>query len=153
MWTSHITMNDGQMNLAHKARILVVEDQTAVAMMMVYLLTQAGCDAEVAMTGTRAMKMARAGDFDLITLDVDLPDANGFEICSRLKHDPRLCATPVVFVSGHLCENDQQRAVELGAADYITKPFDTLDFAPRLLSHLETRKSGLVEPPTPASLT
>jgi CheY-like chemotaxis protein len=48
-----------------------------------------------------------------------------------------LCDTPVVFVTGHLCENDQQRAVELGAVDYINKPFDALNFAPRLLSHVE----------------
>jgi DNA-binding response OmpR family regulator len=81
------------------------------------------------------MQMARAGDFDLVTLDVDLPGMNGFEICSRLKENPCLCDTPVVFVTGHLCEDDQQRAVELGAVDYIEKPFEVTDFVFRIKSH------------------
>ena len=108
------------------------------AMMMVYLLTQAGCETEVATTGKKAMQMAETGKFDLITLDVDLPDGNGFKICSRLKENPHLHDTPVVFVSGHPSEEYQQRTVELGAADYITKPFDALDFASRILSHIKT---------------
>lgn len=129
------------MNGAHdietaKPRILIVEDQTAVAMMMVYLLTQAGCETEVATTGKRAMQLAEAGDFDLITLDVDLPDASGFEVCSRLKEHPRLCDMPVVFVSGRSCLEDQQHGLDVGAADYITKPFDALDFTSRILSRM-----------------
>jgi DNA-binding response OmpR family regulator len=130
-------MNDKQRAEMPKARILIVEDQTAVAMMMVYLLTQAGCETEVAATGKKAMQLAAEGDFDLITLDVDLPDANGFKICSRLKENPCLCDTPVCFVSGRPCEQDVQRGFEVGAVDYITKPFDALDFAPRLLSYIK----------------
>ena len=68
-------------------------------MLMVELL-HADCETEVATTGKRAMQMAEEGNFDLITLDVDLPDGNGFNLCSRLKEHPRLCDTPVVFVSG-----------------------------------------------------
>jgi two-component system catabolic regulation response regulator CreB len=124
-----------------KPKILIVEDQTAVAMTMVYLLTQAGCETEVAATGKKAMQKAEAGEFDLITLDVDLPDASGFKICSRLKENPHLHDTPVVFVSGHPHEECQQRAVELGAVDYIIKPFDALDFASRILSHVEPEKN------------
>lgn len=124
-----------------KIKILLVEDETSVAMMMVYLLAQAGCETEVAATGKKAMQLAAEGNFDLITLDVNLPGMNGFEICSRLKQDPRLCDTPVVFVTGQLCEDDQQRAVELGAADYIVKPFNALVFASRVLSYVESEKN------------
>lgn len=109
------------------------------AMMMVYLLTQAGCETEVATTGKKAMQMAETGKFDLITLDVDLPDGNGFKICSRLKENPHLHDTPVVFVSGRPTEECQERAVELGAVDYITKPFDAVDFAPRLLAFIKVK--------------
>ena len=105
------------------------------AMMMVYLLTQAGCETEVATTGVKAMQMARAGDFDLVTLDVDLPGMNGFEICRRLKENPCLCDTPVVFVSGGSSEKNQQRALELGAADFIEKPFEVTNFVFRIKSH------------------
>ena len=122
-------------DMNQKIKILVVEDETSVAMMMVYLLTQAGCETEVAATGTKAMQMARAGDFDLITLDVDLPGMNGFEICSRLKQDPHLEETPVVFVSAGAAIENQQRALDLGAADFIEKPFEVTDFVFRIKSH------------------
>jgi DNA-binding response OmpR family regulator len=117
-------------------KILIVEDDTPDACMMVYLLTSAGCETEVATTGKKAKEMAETGNFDLITLDVDLPDGNGFKLCSRLKEHPRLHDTPVVFVSGRSCVEDQQHGLDVGAADYITKPFETFEFAPRLLSHV-----------------
>jgi putative two-component system response regulator len=81
--------------------------------------------------------MAEAGHFDLITLDVDLPDGNGFKLCSRLKEHPRLRDTPIIFVSGRSSLEDQQHGLDIGAADYITKPFETFEFAPRLLSYIK----------------
>jgi DNA-binding response OmpR family regulator len=121
-----------------KARILIVEDDTPFVMLMVELL-HADCETEVATTGKRAMQMAEEGNFDLITLDVDLPDASGFEICSRLKENPRLRDTPIIFVSGRSGLENQQRGLDVGAADYITKPFETFEFAPRLLSHIKSQ--------------
>jgi DNA-binding response OmpR family regulator len=121
-----------------KARILIVEDQMPVAMMMTFLLARAGCETEVATTGAKAMQTAQEGGFDLITLDVDLPDCNGYTLCSRLKEHPRLCDTPVVFISARCLIEDQQHGLDVGAADYITKPFETFEFAPRLLSHVRS---------------
>jgi DNA-binding response OmpR family regulator len=118
-------------------KILIVEDDTPVAIMMSFLLRRAGCETEVATTGKEAMRLAEAGNFDLITLDVDLPDGNGFKLCSHLKKHPRLCDTSVVIVSGRSCLEDQQHGLDVGAADYITKPFETFEFAPRLLSHVK----------------
>ena len=123
-----------------KPKILIIEDDTPVAMMMVFLLARADCITEVATTGEKAMKLAETGNFDLITLDVDLPDANGFSLCGRLKEHPRLCNTPIVFVSGRSCEQDLHHGFEAGAVDYISKPFDTFEFSPRLLSHIKARK-------------
>ncbi len=117
-----------------KARILIIEDDIPVSMMMVYLLTRADCETEVAATGKVAMQLAEEGDFDLITLDVDLPDGNGFNFCSRLKGHPRLRDTPVIFVSGRLRDENQQRAFELGAVDFIEKPFGASEFVSRVLS-------------------
>ncbi len=123
-----------------KARILVVEDDMPVAMMMIFLLTRADCETEVAATGKKAIQMAEAGNFDLITLNVDLPDGNGFNLCSRLKKHPHLCDTPIVFVSSRSCLEDQQRGLDVGGTDYITKPFETFEFVPRLLSHIKQQK-------------
>lgn len=105
-------------------KILIIEDEASVAMTMRFLLGLAGCEAEIASTKTMAIQMAETGDFVLITMDVNMPDANGFRLCSELKQNPRLREIPVVFVSGQCSLEDQQCGLEVGAADYITKPFD-----------------------------
>jgi putative two-component system response regulator len=124
-----------------KAKILIVEDDTPLAMMMVSLLTRAGCDVQTAWNAERAMRLAEGEVFDLITLDVDLPETSGFEICTRLKENPRLRDTPVVFVSGRPHPEDRQRAFELGAVDYITKPFAAMGFGSRILSHIKAAQT------------
>ena len=122
--------------MTEKPRILIVEDELSVAMTMRFLLGLAGCDAEIADTKVRAIQMAASCRFDLITLDVNLHGANGYEICNELKQNPCLRLTPIVFVSGNSNLEDQQKGLEAGAADFITKPFETFEFAPRLLSHI-----------------
>jgi CheY-like chemotaxis protein len=132
--------------MSGKAKILVVKDQTSVAMMMVFLLTRAGCDVAAAWNAEKALQLAQAGGFDLIALDVSLPGMNGFELCRRLKQNPRLRETPVVFVSGQLDEGEGQRARELGAVDCIKKPFEAINFASRILSHVKPQNDfNLVE--------
>ena len=118
-----------------KPRILVVEDQPDVLRTMLYLLKRVGCETTGAQTGAEAMRLASTGKFDLITLDIDLPGGSGFEIFARLKKLPRWQNTPVVFVSGRPYEEDQQRARELGAVDFILKPFEVKDFVSRILGH------------------
>ena len=137
MWTSHTTMNDTQNRTTPRVRILIIEDDMPLALLMVHLLAQADCETEVATTGKRATQMVQDGNFDLITLDVDLPDDNGLTLYSRLKELPRLRDTPIVFVAGRSCLEDQQHGLDVGATDYITKPFETFEFASRLLSHIK----------------
>jgi DNA-binding response OmpR family regulator len=127
-------MNGDQNNGTPKAKILIVEDETSVAMMMVFLLSRAGCEVQAACNAEKAMRLAQDDNFDLITLDVDLPGMNGFEICRRLKEDARLRQTPIVFISGRPGEEDVRRGLELGAVDYIIKPFDVADFIFRITS-------------------
>ena len=117
-----------------KAKILVIEDHPEVLNTMVFLLEREGCSVVAAQTGVQGMELARDGDFDLITLDVDLPGINGFEICRNLKQDPVLRQMPVMFVSGRSCDKDINHGLALGAVDYITKPFDAMDFVSRILS-------------------
>jgi DNA-binding response OmpR family regulator len=132
--------------MTDKARILVIEDEPGVSMMAVYLLTQAGCEVQAAWNEEKGMQLAQTGGFNLITMNVNLPSMNGFEICRRLKQNPRQRDTPVVFVSECPSEEDQQYAFELGAVDYITKPFDAQDFVSRILSHVSDNNDfGLVE--------
>ena len=123
--------------MSPKIKILVVDDQMAVALMMVFLLTQAGCDVEMALNGAKALQLAQTEIFDLITLDIDMPGVNGFVLFQSLKQIPHLKDTPMIFVSGNSTIENQQRALDLGAADFIEKPFDTQDFLSRILSQVE----------------
>jgi len=118
-----------------KIKILMVEHDTPAVMLMVHLLTCAGCRVKAAGNAAKGMAQAQAGDFDLITLAADLPGLNGFEFCRRLKKDVRLRHTPVVLVSGRSSKVDARRGMELGAADYITKPFVATDFIFRIMSN------------------
>jgi DNA-binding response OmpR family regulator len=120
-----------------KARVLIVEDNTPLAMLMVHVLSLAGCEVHAAHTGKKGMELAQENKFDLITLDINLPDANGFEICNELKQRHISRHTPIIFISAQQGEKDLQKGFELGAADYITKPFDPAGLVPRLLSHVK----------------
>jgi two-component system alkaline phosphatase synthesis response regulator PhoP len=124
--------------MTDKKKILVVDDQMAVSTMMRFLLTRAGCETQGALSAEKALRLAQTEVFDLITLDVDMPGINGFELFKRLKQIPHLAGTPIVFVSGRATIENQQYALgELGAADFIEKPFDTQDFLSRILSLIE----------------
>ncbi|MGD0253905.1 MAG: response regulator [Verrucomicrobiota bacterium] len=122
-----------------KARILIVEDDTPLAMMMVHVLSCASCDVLVANTGKKGLEFAQENRFDLIALDTDLPDINGLEICSELKQRHLSRHTPVIFVSGRIGEQDVERGLEVGAVDYIEKPFEMTDFVFRIISHVKTK--------------
>ena len=121
-----------------KIKILVVEDDVSVASLMTFLLTRAGYDVHIAFRGREALELAQREKFGLITLGVDLPGLNGFEICRELRQWNFSCQTPIVFVSGRTDEASQQKAFALGAADFIEKPFPADDFICRIDSFART---------------
>jgi DNA-binding response OmpR family regulator len=124
--------------MTDKAKILIVEDEAPVAVTMSFLLTRAGCETEVANSRDEAIQMTKSFRFDLITLDVSMPNCSGFDLCAEIKQDPHLCHIPIVFASGRSSLEDQQRGLDVGAVDYITKPFGANEFVPRLLSHIKS---------------
>jgi DNA-binding response OmpR family regulator len=117
--------------MAEKPKILLVEDEMPVAKAMMLLLARAGCDTQVATNGAEAIHMAQQDNFSLITLDWDLPDVNGPDLCRRLKEIPSLSGTPVVFVTAR---EEIQNGLKAGAVDFITKPFEACDFLSRISS-------------------
>jgi DNA-binding response OmpR family regulator len=123
--------------MSDKIKILVVDDQMAVLTMMRFLLTRAGCETQGALTAEKALRLAQAEPFDLITLDVGMPDLDGFRLFQKLRQILHLKETPIVFVSGNSAIENQQRALDMGAADFIEKPFETQDFLSRILSLVE----------------
>lgn len=126
--------------MSDKAKILVVENELPVAMLMVHLLHRAGCEVETAHTGQKALELARETRFDLVALGVDLPDITGFEICEELKHWHISRRTPVVLISERSFAEDSQRSLEAGAVDHITKPFEATGFVQRIVSVMETQR-------------
>lgn len=125
-----------------KLKILLVEREIPVAMQMVAGLTQAGCNVKAVTTGKKAMDLAAWQKFSLIVLDTDLPDMNSFEICDDLKQRHISKNTPIVFITGNLSQDDRKRGLELGAADYIAKPFGT-ELVTRLLAHIKQEQEVL----------
>jgi DNA-binding response OmpR family regulator len=113
-------------------RVLVVEDEQDVAELLRYNLVRAGYDVTLAPNGAEAVSLARTLIPDVILLDIMVPQLNGWEICRRLKTEAITRAIPVIMVTGRVEEGDKVLGFELGADDYVTKPFSPLELVARV---------------------
>jgi DNA-binding response OmpR family regulator len=113
-------------------RALVVEDETDVAELIRYHLAREGYEVNVVASGTDALKAARESLPDLILLDIMIPQLNGWEICRRIKQEPETRAIPVIMVTGRAEEGDKVFGFEMGADDYVTKPFSPRELVARV---------------------
>ena len=102
-------------------QILIVEDDSFLNKMLDYNLTADGYGVTSALNARTAAEAIRQREFDLVLLDINLPDGNGFELCKLIK--PQHPDTIVIFLTANDQESDQIRGYEVGAVDYITKPF------------------------------
>ena len=101
-------------------RILLVEDEPAIAETVLYALRTAGFPARHCLTGGEALRAAQREHFDLVVLDVGLPDIGGFALCRELRRERDL---PVIFLTAHDSEAERILGLEIGADDYVAKPF------------------------------
>jgi len=101
--------------------ILIVEDSPPQALKLKLSLENNGCFVHWEDTGLGGVKAAQQDEFDLIVLDVELPDINGFEVCKRLKAIPELLETPVVMLTTRDQADDVLNGLDAGAIDYIPK--------------------------------
>jgi twitching motility two-component system response regulator PilG len=106
-----------------KKRILVVEDEESLLKLETILLTVKGYDVVGSLTGGNALNILSSEAIDLILLDIMLPDIDGFEVCSRVKNDPRTSGIPVVILTAKKSKEDMERGMSCGASAYLTKPF------------------------------
>ena len=107
-----------------KARILVVEDDFDISNMLRLYFSNQGYDVDVAARGEKALEKTRVDLPHLIVLDIMLPDIDGYEVCRRLRTSMRTSHIPIIFLTQKDERSDKLHGLELGADDYITKPFD-----------------------------
>ena len=124
------------------AHVLVVEDERDLARVLTYNLKQAGFDVVAAHDGATALRAVREEAFDLVVLDLMLPDLAGTEICRRLKSDPKTAALPVIMLTAKGEEVDRVVGFELGADDYVVKPFSVRELVLRIQAILRRGKAG-----------
>ncbi|HLL22135.1 MAG TPA: response regulator transcription factor [Kofleriaceae bacterium] len=128
-------------------RILVVEDDPSIRMGLEDTLTAKGYEVDVVGRGSEGAERAISGRYDLVVLDVMLPDIDGFEVCRRIRGSKGPSRrVPVIILSARGAELDRVRGLELGADDYVTKPFSLMELLARVASVLR-RATGEVREP------
>ncbi len=114
-------------------RILVVEDELSIRDNIVYALESEGFRVDCAATGSEALEMAGKNDYQLVVLDVGLPDINGFDVCQSLRKTSHV---PVIFLTARSSEVDRVVGLEIGADDYVTKPFSPRELSARVRANV-----------------
>ena len=115
------------------SRILIIEDEEAIADLEKDYLELSGFEVEIACQGGEGLKRALEEDFDLVILDLMLPEIDGFEICRQIRDKKN---TPIIMVSAKKDDIDKIRGLGLGADDYMTKPFSPSELVARVKAHL-----------------
>ena len=120
-------------------KILVVDDNVVNRKLLFSILKKEGYELLEASDGEEAIEVAVQGQPDLILLDIMMPKKDGYEVCRELKKDERFAAVPIIFLSAKAETEDKIKGLELGGADYVTKPFDRGEVVARCHAQLKIR--------------
>jgi PleD family two-component response regulator len=132
-----------------KARLLIVEDDYDISNMLRIYFSSQGYDVDVAPRGSDALEKTRTGMPHLIVLDIMLPDIDGYEVCRNLRTHTRTSHIPVIFLTQRDERSDRLQGLELGADDYITKPFDIEELKLRVQNAIaRSERESLTDPQT-----
>ncbi|MGA2268590.1 MAG: response regulator transcription factor [Bryobacteraceae bacterium] len=119
-------------------KILLIEDDTDLFSLLKYNLEKEGFSLTGLQTGKGALELCRQVRPDLILLDIMLPDSDGLDLCKGIRKDPELASTPVIFLTARASETDRIVGLELGANDYVVKPF----FVRELIARIKLQLRG-----------
>ena len=122
--------------------ILSVDDEQDVTDLVSFHLKRAGCDVRTAATGREAIELVRQIHPDLILLDLMLPDIDGFGVCEILRRTPDTAAIPVVILTAWATTDARSLGLDLGALDYMTKPFSPRELVDRVQRLLNLRATS-----------
>ncbi len=133
----------------NKARLLVVEDDPDISNMLQIYFKSQGYEVDAALRGSVALEKTRQGMPHLIVLDIMLPDIDGYEVCRNLRTNARTSHIPVIFLTQKDERSDKLQGLELGADDYITKPFDIEELKLRVQNAIaRAERESLTDPQT-----
>ncbi|BDG09333.1 response regulator [Anaeromyxobacter paludicola] len=132
--------------------VLIVDDERDLVSLLDFNLRQAGFETLLAQSGEEALGWLRRRVPDLILLDLMLPDVSGVEICRKVKTDPRTRAVPVVMLTARSDEVDRVVGFELGADDYVTKPFSVRELVLRVKAVLRRAAAAPAEQRPPSEV-
>jgi two-component system, OmpR family, alkaline phosphatase synthesis response regulator PhoP len=118
------------------SRVLVVEDDKDIAGLIAHSLQKAGHAVETAASGTAGLKQAKDAAPDLILLDLMLPGMDGLLVCQALRNDPQTASIPIIMLTARGEESERIAGLELGADDYVTKPFSPRELTARVAALL-----------------
>jgi phosphate regulon transcriptional regulator PhoB len=113
-------------------RVLIVEDEPDIRDLLVFHLEREGYQVTKSKTGPEALRSARSSPPDLVLLDIMLPEMDGLEVCRRLRQDPATQGLPIVMLTARGDEVDRILGLELGADDYVVKPFSPRELVARI---------------------
>ncbi len=131
----------------NKARLLIVEDDLDISNMLKIYFNGHGYEVDVAARGEEALQKTRQNMPHLIVLDIMLPDIDGYEVCHRLRTTTRTSHIPVIFLTQKDDRSDKLQGLELGADDYITKPFDIEELKLRVQNAIaRAERESLTDP-------
>ncbi len=121
-------------------RVLVVDDNSVSQLLMKKLLQRAGCSADIAATGPQAVGMLSQGTYDLVLMDVQMPDMDGYETTRQIRQSPTFGRIPVVAMTAHAMKGDREKCLEAGMNDYLSKPIRASELCEKLRLWLKTEK-------------
>ena len=124
-------------------RIVLIEDDSDLFSLLKYNLEREGFNLTGAQTGRGALELCRRARPDLILLDIMLPDSDGLDICKGLRNHPDVAQTPIIFLTARASETDRIVGLELGANDYIVKPFFIRELIARIKLQFRTQAARL----------
>lgn len=124
-----------------KNKILVVDDIKKNIQVLGSVLGKEGYAVSYATDGAKALEMTMIEAFDLILLDVMMPGMDGFEVCQKLKKEPKTQEIPILFLTAKSEQDDIIRGLQHGAVDYLTKPFNTAELIARVKTQMSLRKA------------
>lgn len=117
-------------------RVLVVEDDPLNAEVMQALLDEIGWHVAIARSGRAAIELARNAAYDVVLMDLKMPEMDGLEATRQLKQIPHMQSVPIIAVTANIFRSDRESCLNAGAADYLTKPLDLPTFYATLLKWL-----------------